>query len=362
MATEPPLILAFDTAAAHCAAALVRATRCSRGATSRWTAARPSGCCRCSRRCWPRRARTGPRSTASRSAPAPATSPACGSRWRRRAALRMALDIPAVGVTTFEALADRPGPVARHPRGPARQPLRPGLPRRRAARPAGRGRPGGPRPAAGGHAVPRLRRRDDRRGPRPRRRARGDPRRSRGAGPHRGAAPRTARRGPRRSTCARRTRCRPPSPCPRSSMTPEALAALHALAFTDTPRPWTAAEFDALLRPADHPARGAARRLRARADRRAGGRAPDPRGASRERAGAASGRRSCASSRRRPRRAGAERVPARGRRDQRRRPGRSTSGSATRPPAGAPATTCASGAPPVDALVLRKRLARRKTI
>jgi ribosomal-protein-alanine N-acetyltransferase len=30
-------------------------------------------------------------------------------------------------------------------------------------------------------------------------------------------------------------------------MTPEALAALHALAFTDTPRPWTAAEFDALL-------------------------------------------------------------------------------------------------------------------
>jgi ribosomal-protein-alanine N-acetyltransferase len=31
-------------------------------------------------------------------------------------------------------------------------------------------------------------------------------------------------------------------------MTPEAMAALHAAAFTDTPRPWTAAEFAALLR------------------------------------------------------------------------------------------------------------------
>ena len=30
-------------------------------------------------------------------------------------------------------------------------------------------------------------------------------------------------------------------------MTPEALAALHATAFTDTPRPWSAAEFAALL-------------------------------------------------------------------------------------------------------------------
>lgn len=30
-------------------------------------------------------------------------------------------------------------------------------------------------------------------------------------------------------------------------MTPEAMAALHALAFTDAPRPWTAAEFAALL-------------------------------------------------------------------------------------------------------------------
>ena len=30
-------------------------------------------------------------------------------------------------------------------------------------------------------------------------------------------------------------------------MTPEALAALHARAFTDTPRPWTAAEFTAFL-------------------------------------------------------------------------------------------------------------------
>jgi ribosomal-protein-alanine N-acetyltransferase len=30
-------------------------------------------------------------------------------------------------------------------------------------------------------------------------------------------------------------------------MTPEALAKLHALAFTDTPRPWTAAEFAGLL-------------------------------------------------------------------------------------------------------------------
>ncbi len=31
-------------------------------------------------------------------------------------------------------------------------------------------------------------------------------------------------------------------------MTPEALAALHTLCFTDTPRPWTAAEFEALVR------------------------------------------------------------------------------------------------------------------
>ena len=31
-------------------------------------------------------------------------------------------------------------------------------------------------------------------------------------------------------------------------MTPEAMAALHAAAFTDTPRPWTAAEFAGLLR------------------------------------------------------------------------------------------------------------------
>ena len=30
-------------------------------------------------------------------------------------------------------------------------------------------------------------------------------------------------------------------------MTPEALAALHALAFDDTPRPWAAAEFASLL-------------------------------------------------------------------------------------------------------------------
>lgn len=30
-------------------------------------------------------------------------------------------------------------------------------------------------------------------------------------------------------------------------MTPEALAALHAAAFTDTPRPWSAAEFASLL-------------------------------------------------------------------------------------------------------------------
>jgi [ribosomal protein S18]-alanine N-acetyltransferase len=30
-------------------------------------------------------------------------------------------------------------------------------------------------------------------------------------------------------------------------MTPEALAALHALAFTDTPRPWSALEFEAPL-------------------------------------------------------------------------------------------------------------------
>jgi [ribosomal protein S18]-alanine N-acetyltransferase len=30
-------------------------------------------------------------------------------------------------------------------------------------------------------------------------------------------------------------------------MTPEALAALHAVSFTDTPRPWTAAEFGQML-------------------------------------------------------------------------------------------------------------------
>ena len=64
-------------------------------------------------------------------------------------------------------------------------------------------------------------------------------------------------------------------------MTPEALAALHARAFTDTPRPWTAAEFAALLaEPATilvtRPA-GFAPRPR----RRTGGGAPDPRRRSR---------------------------------------------------------------------------------
>src|SRR5207344_849006 len=41
--------------------------------------------------------------------------------------------------------------------------------------------------------------------------------------------------------------CRRASRRRRSSMTPEALARLHALAFDDTPRPWTAAEFAGLL-------------------------------------------------------------------------------------------------------------------
>ena len=52
-------------------------------------------------------------------------------------------------------------------------------------------------------------------------------------------------------------------------MTPEALAALHALAFTDTPRPWTAAEFAALLAEPATILVDRAGRVRARPGRRA---------------------------------------------------------------------------------------------
>jgi tRNA threonylcarbamoyladenosine biosynthesis protein TsaB len=111
LASEPPLILAFDTAAAHCAAALVqggtvlvrRDEPMARGQAERllpmlgemlatagsdWPALDGLAVC------------TGPGNfTGLRIAVAAARG------------LAMALDIPAVGVTTFEALADRPGPV-----------------------------------------------------------------------------------------------------------------------------------------------------------------------------------------------------------------------------------------------------------
>jgi tRNA threonylcarbamoyl adenosine modification protein YeaZ len=111
LASEPPLVLAFDTAAAHCAAALVRGEAVlarrdeatDRGQAERllpmleemlaeaglgWADLDGIGVC------------TGPGNfTGLRLAVAAARG------------LAMALGIPAVGVTVFEALADRPGAV-----------------------------------------------------------------------------------------------------------------------------------------------------------------------------------------------------------------------------------------------------------
>ena len=165
MASEPPLILAFDTAAAHCAAVLVRGdARPRRAATRRWTAARPSGCCRCSRRCWPRRGSAGRRSTASRVCTGPGNftgaAPRGGRRARPRAGARHARRS---ACQRFEALADRPAVtvvVIADKRGR----FRAGLPRRRGARAAIR------RPASAAGAAPgRGRRRRDRRAGRSRR-------------------------------------------------------------------------------------------------------------------------------------------------------------------------------------------------
>ena len=189
--------------------------------------------------------------------------------------LALALGVPAVGVTAFEALAgpgaatvaieDRRGTVFV-------QAFRDGVPLGE--------------PAAGRRIRRRCRRR----------RSGSTARRWRGSRP--GGSGRRRRR--RRSTCGRRTRCRRPRRRRRSSMTPEALAALHARAFTDAPRPWSAAEFAALLAAAVDAARGAGRGLRARAGGGAGGRAADARGRSRGAAARA--------------RAGARRVPSRRRR------------------------------------------------
>ena len=138
-------------------------------------------------------------------------------------------------------------------------------------------------------------------------------------------------------------------------MTPEALAALHATSFTDTPRPWSAAEFAAVLalpgtlvasRPggfalgrvagpeaelltlAVHPA--ARRRGLATAARR---RLRGPGGGLR----------------------GAEECLLEVAVEQRRRARALRRARLRPPPGGGPATTARADAGPVDALVLRKR-------
>ena len=157
---------------------------------------------------------------------------AARSRWRRRAGWRWRSASRRSGVTRFEALADRPGAVTGDARRQAR-PLRPGA--SATASPLGAAR----RPAALGRApvaavgAPRA-----------------DPRGARARSPRGGSgrAPPPAPLYLRPADARRR-----PSRRRRSSMTPEALAALHALAFADTPRPWTAAEFAALLARARRP-------------------------------------------------------------------------------------------------------------
>ena len=157
MASEPPLVLAFDTSAAHCAAALVRGPAVlaarhepmDRGQAERllpmleelmaeagtgWTALDGIGVV------------TGPGNfTGVRLAVAAARGLALG------------LGIPAVGVSIFEALADRPGEVDGDARGQAR-PLLPELPRRPGRsprrRPARRRSPGSAGPRRHGRRWP----------------------------------------------------------------------------------------------------------------------------------------------------------------------------------------------------------------
>ena len=211
MASEPPLILAFDTSAARCAAALVSGRRgARRAATRRWSAARPSGCCRCSRSCWPR--------------PGVGWADLDGARGLHRAGqLHRAAHRRRRGA--------RAGAGARRAvgRGDARSRR---WPRRPGAADGGDRRPQGATVFV--QRVPRRRGARRRRRPathpsptRRRRRCGSTARRSRGS--RRGGS--GARRRRRRSTCGRPTRCRRRSRRPPSSMTPEALAALHALAF-----------------------------------------------------------------------------------------------------------------------------------
>ena len=163
--------------------------------------------------------------------------------------LALALGVPAVGVTRFEALAEgRRGPalVLLEDRGggvfaqlmadgaaagaPFRaDPLRSGRSRR--ARSASASAPARPRRGSAWRPA--------------RRPCAPIPPRSPGS---RRRGSRRRRRARRRSTCARRTRRSPRSRRRACSMAPEALAALHARAFAGgVPRPWSAAEFAALV-------------------------------------------------------------------------------------------------------------------
>lgn len=111
MVSEPPLILAFDTAAAHCAALLVRGDRIlssrdepmDRGQAERLLPMLQEMLVQ-SRTSW-----------AELDGLAVVTGPGnfTGVRLAVAAArgLSLALGIPAVGISRFEALADRPGPT-----------------------------------------------------------------------------------------------------------------------------------------------------------------------------------------------------------------------------------------------------------
>ena len=89
MASEPPLILAFDTSAAHCAAALVSGRRGARR-PRRGDGPRPGRAAAADARgaAGRGRRRLGRPRRRSRSAPGPATSPACASPSPRRAGSR----------------------------------------------------------------------------------------------------------------------------------------------------------------------------------------------------------------------------------------------------------------------------------
>lgn len=131
MVSDPPLILAFDTAAAHCAAVLVRGDHIlvtrdeamDRGQAERLLPMLEE-ILASSGTCWDQldglAVVTGPGNfTGIRLAVAAARG------------LSLALGIPAVGVSRFEALADRPGPALvtlEDKRGRMAQPFADGLP------------------------------------------------------------------------------------------------------------------------------------------------------------------------------------------------------------------------------------------